>query len=88
MSEAVALAGGESPLTAERHTYLIRPQPDGTRVVQEFDIHKVLRAEVADPVVKEDDIIYVSPSTIKDVLNRALTFAFTLSNTLFYTYRP
>ena len=88
LSEAVALAGGESPLTAERHTYLIRPQPDGTRVVQEFDIHKVLRAEVADPVVKEDDIIYVSPSTIKDVLNRALTFAFTLSNTLFYTYRP
>lgn len=88
LSEVVALAGGETPLTAEKHTYLIRPQPDGTRVVQEFDIHKVLHAEVADPVVKEDDIIYVSPSTLKDVLNRAVVFALTLSNTLFYSYHP
>lgn len=88
LSEAISLAGGETPLTAERHTYLIRSGGNGTRIVQEIDIKKVLTAKAADPVLKEDDIIYVTPSTVKDVLNRATAFALTVSNTLFYNYHP
>lgn len=88
LSEVIALAGGVTPLTSEKHTYLIRTQVDGTKVVEEIDLHKVLLARAADPVVKEDDIIYVTPSTVKDVLNRAETFALSISSTLFYSYHP
>jgi polysaccharide biosynthesis/export protein len=88
MSELIALAGGVTPLTSEKHSYLIRVQADGTRAVQEVDLHKVLRAQTGDPEVKEDDIIYVTPSTVKDVLNRAVTFGMSAANTLFYTYHP
>lgn len=88
LSELVALSGGEMPLTAEKSTYLIRTQSDGTRTVQAVDIHKVLQATAADPVIHEDDIVYVTPSTIKDALNRAVNFAQALSSSLLYTFHP
>ncbi len=40
LSQAIALAGGTVPLTSERHSYLIRTQPDGTRVAEEIDIQQ------------------------------------------------
>lgn len=86
LSELIALAGGVVPLTSEKHSYLVREQPDGTRAVEEVDLHKILLARMADPVIHEDDIIYVTPSTIKDVLNRALQFGQTLTTTLLYVY--
>ena len=86
MSEVIALAGGISPLTSEKHSYLIRAQADGTRSVQEIDLHKILTAKAEDPVVKEDDIVYVTPSAIKATADKALGIALTLSNTLLYTY--
>lgn len=88
LSELVALAGGVVPLTSEKHSYLIREQADRSRVVQEVDLHKILRARVADPVIHEDDIIYVTPSTVKDILNRALGFSLSAANTLFYNLHP
>ena len=88
LSEVIALAGGVIPLTSEKHTYLVRAQPDGTRVVQEIDLHRVLLSKVADPVVKEDDIIYVTPSAIKDALNRSVAAALSLSNAFIYSYHP
>ncbi len=84
MSEMIALAGGVIPLSSQSHTYLIRSQPDGTRVVQQIDVHKILIARASDPVVQEDDIIYISPSPIKAVLKGALAFALTLSPSLIY----
>lgn len=88
MSELIALAGGVTPLTSEKHSYLIHTQADGSRTVQEVDLHKVLRASAGDPEVKEDDIIYVTPSTAKDVMNRALTFSMSLATTVLYAYHP
>jgi polysaccharide export outer membrane protein len=84
LSKLIALASGVTPFTSERHTYLIRTQPDGTKVVQELDLHKILLARAADPEIKEDDIVYVTPSTMKDVLNRAVNFALTTSTELIY----
>lgn len=86
MSELISLAGGVTALTSEKHTYLIRTEADGTRAVQEVNLHKVLIAKAADPVIREDDIIYVTPSTVKDVLNRAISFGQTMTTTLIYTY--
>jgi polysaccharide export outer membrane protein len=88
LSEVIALAGGIAPLSAESHTFLVRAQPDGTKTVQQIDVHKVLRAKVADPLVREDDIIYVSPSSLKEAVNRAMTFALGLAGPLLYTYHP
>ena len=56
VSEVIALAGGVMPLSSQSHTYLIRAQPDGTKIVQQIDVHKILTARASDPVVQEDDI--------------------------------
>jgi len=88
LSELVAIAGGVAPLAAEKHTYLIRTQPDGSRVVEEVNVDKILTAKVADPVIHEDDIIYVSPSALKAVATRALAAALTLVGPVLYTAQP
>lgn len=87
LSELVALAGGVTPVTSERHVYLIHVQGDGTRAAQEVDLTRVLHAKAGDPPIREDDIIFVTPSTIKDVTNKAVNFMLGLTNTLIYAYR-
>ena len=86
LSELVALAGGETALTSERHIYLVRIQADGSRAAQEVDLAKVLRAQAGDPPIREDDIVYVTPSTVKDVANRAVNFVMGLTSSLLYTF--
>ena len=87
VSEVIALAGGIMPLTSYKHTYLVRTRPDGTKTVTQLDVQKILEAKVADPGVQEDDILYVSPSSLKDALNRAMGFALSIVGPLLYTYR-
>jgi polysaccharide export outer membrane protein len=84
LSEVLALAGGVSPNASLSKTYLVRTQPDGTRVVEQVDVKKVLTSRVADPIVHEDDIIYVSPSPLKAILKGALAFALTVTPSLIY----
>jgi polysaccharide biosynthesis/export protein len=86
LSEVMSLAGGMAPNSAPNKTYLVRAQPDGTKVVVQIDLKKVLTSRVADPIVHEDDIIYVSPSPLKAVLKGALAFALTLTPSLLYLY--
>jgi polysaccharide biosynthesis/export protein len=86
LSKVMALAGGTAPNTNYSHTYLVRAQPDGTRVVQQIDVKKVLTSRVADPIIHEDDIIYVSPSPIKAILKNAVAFAVTLTPTFLYLF--
>ena len=88
LSEAIAMAGGISPMSSEKHTYLIRDEQNGKRVAEEIDLHKVLTAKLADPIVGEDDVIYVSPSTLKEVATRALGAAITLAGPVLYVAHP
>jgi len=88
LSEVMSLAGGVAPNSATNKTYLVRAQPDGTKVVEQIDLKKVLTSRVADPVVHEDDIIYVSPSPLKEILKGALAFALSISPQIFYLYHP
>ena len=88
LSEVIALAGGVAPLSSESHTYLVRAQPDGTRVVQQMDVHKILTSRLADPVVQEDDIIYISPSPLKAILKNAVSFALGIAPQFLYIYHP
>lgn len=87
VSEMVAIAGGIAPLTSYKHTYLVRVQPDGTRVVSQLDVQKILQSKAADPAIHEDDILYVSPSVLKDALTKASGFALSLVGPLLYTYQ-
>ena len=88
LSEVMTLAGGIAPNSAPNKTYLVRAQPGGTKVVEQIDLKKVLTSRVADPIVHEDDIIYVSPSPIKEILKGALAFALTLAPSLLYQFHP
>ncbi len=86
LSEVMALAGGIAANSAPNKTFLVRVQPDGTRVVEQIDLKKVLTSRVADPIVHEDDIIYVSPSPTKAILKGALAFVLSISPSLLYLY--
>jgi polysaccharide biosynthesis/export protein len=88
LSEVIALAGGIAPNAKESHTYIIRTQPDGTKVAQQIDVKKVLTARLADPPIHEDDIIYVSPSPLEAALKQAINFAVALTPSLLYLYHP
>ncbi|WP_348260975.1 SLBB domain-containing protein [Telmatobacter sp. DSM 110680] len=88
LSELMALAGGVTPNASYSKTYLVRAQPDGTKVVEQIDVKAVLTSRVSDPIVQEDDIIYVSPSPLKAILKNAVSFALAISPQLFYTYHP
>jgi len=86
MSEVMSLAGGIAPNSAPNKTFLVRAQPDGTKIVQQMDLKKILTSRLADPIVHEDDIIYVSPSPTKEILKGALAFALSISPSLLYLY--
>ena len=88
LSEVMSLAGGIAPNSAPNRTFLVRAQPDGTKVVEQIDLKKVLTSRVADPIVHEDDIIYVSPSPIKAILKGALAFALSITPSVLFITAP
>ena len=51
LSEVISLAGGTAINTADNKTFLVRAQPDGTKVVEQINIKKVLTSRVSDPIV-------------------------------------
>jgi polysaccharide export outer membrane protein len=86
LSEVVALAGGVAPLVSNSHTFLIRADADGTKVARQIDMHKVQTAKEADPIIKEDDIIYLSHSDLKDALTRIAAATLDLAGPLIYSH--
>ena len=81
-SDCFGWRGGTS--SATNKTYIVRTRPGDTRVVEQVDVKKVLNSRVGDPIVHEDDIIYISPSPLKVMLKGALAFALAISPTLLY----
>ncbi len=85
-SQLVALASG-ALITANRgHTMLIHTLPDGSRVVQQIDMGKILNAKAADPVIREDDIIYVPLSGAKYALVNMFGYVAQIGNTTLNVY--
>ena len=68
VSELVAMAMGNQLSSYQSHTILVRAQADGSRIVQQIDIGKILKAKATDPVVQDDDIIYIPLSSVKYTL--------------------
>jgi len=88
LSMVMALAGGIALNSSPNKTYLVRAQPDGTKIVEQIDLKKVLTSRLADPIVHEDDIIYVSPSPLKEILKGALAFGLSVAPSALYIFHP
>jgi len=88
LSQLVDLAGGVLRFNSNSHTYVVRTKEDGTRVVVQVNIDKILKAKAADLAIQDDDIVYVTPSTLKLVAVQAMGWAVTVSGPLIYVYHP
>ena len=77
-SQLIALASGAMITSHLSHAALIRTLPDGSRVVQQVDMGKILNARAADPVIHEDDIIYIPLSGVKYTLTNMLSYVTTI----------
>ncbi len=88
LSQIVDLAGGVQRFNSNSHTYLIRTKEDGTRVVIQVNIDKILKAKAADLPIQEDDVVYVTASALKLVAQEAVGWAISITGPLIYVYRP
>ncbi|MGD0912506.1 MAG: polysaccharide biosynthesis/export family protein [Terracidiphilus sp.] len=86
LAELVDLAGGVLRFNSDSRTYIIRTRPDGSRFVIQVNINHVQKAKSADLAIQEDDIVYVTPSTLKLVLTQALSWAVSVSGPIIYSY--
>lgn len=76
--QAIATAGGPTPLGGFSHARLLRTV-NGHREEIDFDVLKLQRGEIADPLVHTDDIIYIPRNNSKNLTNNWLNTALTLS---------
>lgn len=86
VSQLVAMASGAQISSYQSHTILVRTQADGTRVVQQIDIGKVLKAKATDPVVQDDDIIYIPLSGVKYTLRSLPNYLASFANAALDVY--
>jgi polysaccharide export outer membrane protein len=87
VSQIVALASGAQISSYQSHTILVRTRPDGTRIVQQIDIGKVLKAKAADPLVQADDILYIPLSGVKYTLRSLPNYIANLGTATLNVYR-
>jgi polysaccharide export outer membrane protein len=87
LSQIISLAGGLGASTSANHTIISRPKPDGSRTIYQIPLDKVLRGDAQDPLLHEEDIVFVPPSYWKATLKRLPDYAFGLGSTLLYIYR-
>lgn len=76
--QAVAMAGGPTPLGTLSRTRLLRTV-NGHREEVMLDVGKLQRGEIADPLVHTDDILYIPRNNSKNLTNNWLSTALTLS---------
>jgi polysaccharide export outer membrane protein len=87
LSQLISLAGGIAGSAYMSHTIIVRPNPDGTKTVYQIDLDKVLHAERADPVLHDEDIVFVPASYMKATLKKIPDYAFAFGTALLYVYR-
>ena len=87
LSQIISLAGGIAGSANMNHTIIARPNADGSKTIYQIKLDKVLHGEAPDPVVHDEDIIFVPPSYLKATLKRLPDYAVGLGSTLLYVYR-
>lgn len=69
--QAIALAGGTTP-DAETKQIIVFRQVGGQRMAAAFDLNAIRRAEAPDPVIYPNDMVVVSGSQNKRLIDRIL----------------
>jgi polysaccharide export outer membrane protein len=67
VSKALASAGGLLPTAKGKKTAIMRPNADGTTTQIPIDVSKLLKGEVPDTVLAQNDVVFVPGSTTKTV---------------------
>jgi polysaccharide export outer membrane protein len=60
--KAVTLAGGTTDRAAEKKVQILRTDENGERVVLEVNLKKIKRGKIEDPILEEDDVVFVPES--------------------------
>ena len=69
---ALALAGGQGAMSDMNQVMIFRHTPDGNRAGQPYDVEKIRRGELDDPVVANDDVVVVNRSPARTALRDSL----------------
>ncbi|HEX4779248.1 MAG TPA: polysaccharide biosynthesis/export family protein [Usitatibacter sp.] len=69
---ALALAGGQGNMSDMQQVMIFRREGDGGRASQAYDVEKIRRGEVDDPVVANDDVVVVNRSPARAALRDSL----------------
>jgi polysaccharide biosynthesis/export protein len=67
LSKALASAGGLMPTAKANKTSIMRTNPDGTTKQIPIDAKKLLKGEIADVSVAQNDVVFVPGSTAKTI---------------------
>lgn len=73
--QIVAVAGGTTHVASAGKTRLLRKTENGFQE-QQIDLKKLLRGQIHDVAVKDEDILFVPGSTIKEALNASALVGF------------
>ena len=60
---ALALAGGQGRFSEMNEVVVFRTDESGQRVVTKYDVERIRRGEVADPIIVNDDLVVVNRSS-------------------------
>jgi polysaccharide export outer membrane protein len=72
--EALSQAGGITPIAARSKMHILRTE-DGKRVDIQVDQVKLSKGEVADPILRPNDIVYIPPSYLRQQTNNLFATA-------------
>ena len=73
--QALSYAGGITEIAARSKALIIRSRPDGTREIIHFDVLKLEKGQIADPIIHPNDIIFVPSSYLRNLTNNLITTA-------------
>jgi polysaccharide export outer membrane protein len=69
---AIAMAGGQGSLSDMSNVIVFRSEAGNQRVSQTYDVDRIRRGEIADPMVLNDDVIVVNRSAGRVVLKDSI----------------
>ena len=69
---ALALAGGQGSMSDMHEVMIFRREADGNRASQAYDVERIRRGEVDDPLVVNDDVVVVNRSPARAALRDSL----------------
>ncbi len=74
LMQAVTQAGGPTNVANLGTVKILRPEPDGTRKVMEYDLVAIRDGQVPDPEVRGEDVVQVETSAVKETVQQVKDF--------------